>query len=92
MACGPDRRGALVVAVDTESMGRGSKELGRTLMKGFLFAVTQLPELPGGKKWKVCVNTAVPYADGQSPEQFMNNTQNNNLRIEPRTVVILTAE
>ena len=47
MACGPDRRGALVVAVDTESMGRGSKELGRTLMKGFLFAVTQLPELPG---------------------------------------------
>ncbi len=52
----------------------------------------QLPELPCGKKWKVCVNTAVPYADGQSPEQFMNNTQNNNLRIEPRTVVILTAE
>ncbi len=52
----------------------------------------QLPELPCGKKWKVCVNTAVPYADGQSPEQFMNNTQNTNLRIEPRTVVILTAE
>lgn len=52
----------------------------------------QLPELPCGKKWKVCVNTAVPYADGQSTEQFMNNTQNNNLRIEPRTVVILTAE
>ena len=27
-------------------MGRGSEELGRTLMKGFLFAVTQLPCLP----------------------------------------------
>lgn len=47
MACGPDRRSSLVVAVDTETMGRGSEDLGRTLMKGFLFAVTQLPELPG---------------------------------------------
>ena len=27
-------------------MGRGSEELGRTLMKGFLFAVGQLPQLP----------------------------------------------
>lgn len=36
----------LVVAVDTDAMGRGSEELGRTLMKGFLFAVGQLPQLP----------------------------------------------
>ena len=35
-----------MVAVDTDAMGRGSEELGRTLMKGFLFAVGQLPELP----------------------------------------------
>ena len=35
-----------VVAVDTDVMGRGSEELGRTLMKGFLFAVSQLPQLP----------------------------------------------
>ena len=34
------------MAVDTDAMGRGSEELGRTLMKGFLFAVGQLPELP----------------------------------------------
>ena len=27
-------------------MGRGSEELGRTLMKGFLYAVSQLPQLP----------------------------------------------
>ena len=46
MACIPDLRGNLVVAVDTDVMGRGSEDLGRTLMKGFLFAVSQLPELP----------------------------------------------
>lgn len=38
--------GPFVVAVDTDVMGRGSEELGRTLMKGFLFALTQLPRLP----------------------------------------------
>ena len=38
--------GGLLVAVDTDVMGRGSEDLGRTLMKGFLFAVTQLPRLP----------------------------------------------
>ena len=46
LTCIPDQRGSLVVAVDTDAMGRGSEELGRTLMKGFLFAVSQLPELP----------------------------------------------
>ena len=44
--CTPAAGGSLVVAVDTDAMGRGSEELGRTLMKGFLFAVGQLPELP----------------------------------------------
>lgn len=46
LVCAPDQRGDLVVAVDTDAMGRGSDELGRTLMKGFLFAVSQLPQLP----------------------------------------------
>ena len=45
-ACIPDARGDLLVAVETETMGRGREELGRTLMKGFLFAVGQLPQLP----------------------------------------------
>lgn len=45
-ACVPDARGDLVVAVDSAHMGRGSEELGATLMKGFLFAVGQLPQLP----------------------------------------------
>ena len=46
MSCSPDARGNLVVAVDSSLMGRGSDELGKVLMKGFLFAVSQLPELP----------------------------------------------
>ena len=46
LSCIPDQRGDLVVAVDTAIMGRGNDELGRVLMKGFLFAVTQLPVLP----------------------------------------------
>lgn len=44
--CIADVKGDLVVAVDTAVMGRGNDELGKVLMKGFLFAVTQLPELP----------------------------------------------
>ena len=45
LVCAP-AGGGLLVAVDTDVMGRGSEDLGRTLMKGFLFAVTQLPRLP----------------------------------------------
>lgn len=47
LVCAPDARGDLVVAVDGAVMGRGSDDLGRVLMKGFLFAVSQLPRLPG---------------------------------------------
>ena len=46
LTCAPDQRGNLVVAVDSAVMGRGSGELGAVLMKGFLFAAGQLPELP----------------------------------------------
>lgn len=45
-ACAPDTDSGLVVAVDAAVMGRGNDELGKVLMKGFLFAVTQLPRLP----------------------------------------------
>lgn len=44
--CIPDARGDLVVAVSGGRMGQGSDELGAVLMKGFLFALGQLPELP----------------------------------------------
>ena len=35
-----------LTCVDSETMGRGSDELGKLLMKSFLFAVSQLPRLP----------------------------------------------
>ena len=44
--CIPDVKSDFVIAVDTATMGRGNDELGKALMKGFLFAVTQLDELP----------------------------------------------
>ena len=46
VSCIPDVKGDFVVAVDTATMGRGNDELGKVLMKGFLFAVTQLDTLP----------------------------------------------
>lgn len=45
-ACTPDARGDFVVAVSSAGMGSGDDELGRTLMKGFIFALTQLEKLP----------------------------------------------
>ncbi len=36
----------VVVAVDTDIMGRGNDELGTVLIKGFLFAVSRLDTLP----------------------------------------------
>ena len=44
--CAPDARGDLVVAVGSNCMGNGEETLGKALMKGFLYAVSQLPTLP----------------------------------------------
>ena len=44
--CTVDAGGGLVVAVGSDGMGQGSDELGATLMKGFLFALGQLPQPP----------------------------------------------
>ena len=44
--CLPDRRGNTVYAFGSNCMGEGNDELGATLMKGFLYAVSQLEELP----------------------------------------------
>lgn len=45
-ACLPDRRGNTVYAFSSSCMGVGNDELGATLMKGFIYAVSQLDELP----------------------------------------------
>lgn len=46
ISCAVDNRGDFVVAIDTDIMGRGADDLGKTLMKGFIFAVSQLETLP----------------------------------------------
>lgn len=45
-SCVADKRGNTVVAIASEHLGHGEAELGKILMKGFLFAVSQLEELP----------------------------------------------
>lgn len=72
-ACTPDARGDLVVAIGTDVMGGGDDELGHTLMKGFIYAVSQLEKLPktvifynGGAK--LTVEGAVSVEDLKSME------------------------
>ena len=45
-SCMPDTRMDMVVVVASDRMGSGNDELGKVLIKGFIFAVTQLDELP----------------------------------------------
>lgn len=45
-ACIPDARGNTVVVVSSDRMGEGNDALGKVLIKGFIFAVTQLDTLP----------------------------------------------
>ena len=44
--CAPDLRTDTVVAVSSDKMGTGSEELGRALLKAFVFALTQQDKLP----------------------------------------------
>lgn len=44
--CMPDTRSNTVVVISSDRMGSGNDELGRVLIKGFIFAVTQLDTLP----------------------------------------------
>lgn len=54
--------------------------------------VMQLPELPGEKHWKVCVNTEVEYEDGKDVEALTDFHYRKTLRVPARSVVVLTAE
>ena len=44
--CGLDRRGKTTVIISSATMGIGNDELGKVLMKGFIYALSQLEELP----------------------------------------------
>lgn len=46
ISCTPDRRKNMVVAIASDHMGHGNDELGKILMKGFIYALSQLEELP----------------------------------------------
>jgi len=46
VACFPDARTDTVVAISSATMGTGNDELGKVLMKGFIYAVSQLEQLP----------------------------------------------
>ena len=52
----------------------------------------QLPNLPEGMRWKVCVNTYVEYADGIDIEAQTHFQYDSRLQIPPRTAVVLVAE
>lgn len=45
-ACFPDSRTDSIVVVSSATMGTGNDELGKALMKGFLYALSQLEQLP----------------------------------------------
>ena len=46
VTCIPDSRRNTVVVIAADHMGEGKEDLGKVLIKGFIFALTQLEELP----------------------------------------------
>lgn len=54
--------------------------------------IMQLPELPNGLQWSVCVNTSVEYEDGVEVESVTEFFYKKTLRVPPRTVILLVAE
>ena len=45
-ACTPDTRTDTVVVIASDKMGEGAEELGKTLLKAFVFSLTQQDKLP----------------------------------------------
>ena len=45
-ACTPDARTDTVVVISSDKMGEGAEELGKTLLKAFMFSLTQQDKLP----------------------------------------------
>ena len=65
VTCTPDaRKGNKVIVISANQMGSGSEELGKTLLKGFIYAVTQQDELP---KTMLFYNSGVDMTCEDSP-------------------------
>ncbi len=62
--CASFGNGDLVVAITSDVMGSGNDELGAVLIKGFVFALTQLPKLPAAV---ICYNGGVKLTAEGSP-------------------------
>ena len=45
-ACIPDARNNTVIVISSDRMGEGEEELGKVLIKGYIYALTQLETLP----------------------------------------------
>ena len=64
--CVPDARTDTVIAISAAVMGEGSEELGKTLLKAFVFALTQQDKLPktilfyNGGAALTCEGSALP--------------------------------
>lgn len=70
-----------VVVIGSEFMGKGSDDLGRILMKGFLYAVTELENLP---------KTVVLYNSGARLSSHDSESLEDLANLEGRGVEILT--
>ena len=62
-ACAPDNRDNTVVVIGTNCLGSGDDTLGATLMKGFLYALSQQERLPAPS----CSITAAPRSPPRVP-------------------------
>ena len=71
IACIPDSRTNTVVVISSDRMGHGNDELGKVLMKGFIYAVSQLDKLP---KTILFYNggATIPVEDSVSLEDLKN--------------------
>lgn len=52
----------------------------------------QLPKLPEGMQWNICVNTFVEYEDGKDIGALTEFNFDSQLKIPPRSVVVLVGE
>lgn len=79
--CYPDRKTNTVVVLSSDKMGEGSEELGKILMKGFIFALTELEELP---------NTVLLYNSGVKLSTEGSNSIENLKTLQAQGVEILS--
>lgn len=76
---GKERGNNVVVVVASDKMGEGNEELGKVLIKGFLFAITQLEELP--KTILFYNGGATLTAEGSDSLEDLENLQKQGVKI-----------